>query len=256
MATETTQVAEATQEGFANTFFQSINEIALRGEDVTPYLEVNLPYLRGEDLDETSALRLFHSLENKGLTKEEKEFLFNRAYSPKEDWDEDQVKEAETRKRLDAIRAKEALAKYKLDSKPIERVVREPISSEPYQKAVEPVFAANPDLAIKVTDPDFGEYQFSPVIEDNPDQRKAMMEHFVSKAVESGIPVEDAAQVAKDQYEMAMWKIHKPAILQAYYEDIKASVTEALTKQRSGVVPRGSGNKPPVHKSEVPKGFI
>jgi len=252
MATET-QVAEAT---FANTFIQGLNEAFERGEDVAPYLEVNLPYLRGEDLDETSALRLFHSLENKGLSKEEKEFLFNQRYSPKEDWDDDQVKVLETQKRLDAIRAKEALGKYKLDSKPIERTVREPISQEPYIKAVEPVFAATPDLSIQVTDPDFGEYHFSPVIEDNPDQRKAMMEHFVSKAVESGIPVEDGAQVAKDQYEMAMWKLHRPAILQAYYEDIKASVTEALTKQRSGVVPRGSGNKPPVHKSEVPKGFI
>ena len=255
MATET-QVAEATQEGFANTLIQSINEIALRGEDVTPYLEVNLPYLRGEDLDETSALRLFHSLENKGLTKEEKEFLFNRAYSPKEDWDEDQVKEAETRKRLDAIRAKEALGKYKLDSKPIERVVREPISSEPYQKAVETVFAATPDLSIQVTDPDFGEYQFSPVIEDNPDQRKAFMEAFVNSAVASGMPVENAAETARQQYEIAVWYANRDAIHQAMYEDIKASVTEALTKQRSGVVPRGSGNKQPVHKSEVPKGFI
>lgn len=255
MATET-QAIETQDQGFANTFIQGLNEAALRGEDITPYLEVNTPYLRGEDLDETSALRLFHSLENKGLSKEEKEFLLNQRYSPKEDWDEDQVKVLETNKRLDAIRAKEALAKYKLDSKPIERTVREPVSQEPYIKAVEPVFAANPDLAIKVTDPDFGEYHFSPVIEDNPDQRKAFMEAFVNSAVASGMPVENAAETARQQYEIAVWYANRDAIHQAMYEDIKASVTEALTKQRSGVVPRGSGNKPPVHKSEVPKGFI
>lgn len=252
MATET----QATEVAFANTFVQGLNEAFERGEDVTPYLEVNAPLLRGQDLDENSALRLAFSLENKGLTRDEMEFMFNQKYSPKEDWDEDQVKMLETQKRLEAIRAKESLNKFRLESKPIERTVREPISSEPYMKAVEPVFAANPDMAIKISDKDFGEYEFKPVIEDKPEERKAFMEAFVNSAVASGMPVENAAEAARQQYEIALWYANRESIYQAMYEDVKASVTELLTKQRAGSIPRGSGSNKPIHRSEVPKGFI
>jgi len=222
-----------------NTFTEALDQKLLANEDITPYLLVNAQEYGDED-----AIKLDLRLQNPGLSASHIDHLFNERFNPDDEG-------SEMRRQIAYIQAKGNLEKFKLERKPIvTEPAREP-DLTPYREAFTPLGQKMPEIEIKVADEVNGDFAFKPVIEDNPEMRKAFLDLVVNQS--SGKAIDDnLINEAKAMFEGALWANPdtRQTMLKGLYDDIVASVTEKIIAQNKGLVPRGSGI--PTTKTKIP----